>query len=148
MSRGERCDRDVPLLDQSPFNKCLVLSFYSEFQKLDTEQQFVKNLILGAESEYLKENERLRHQVATLEREKETLLEDKLKFFSGSNSKDTNLSVEVKKDTRALLETVEQLKSELKMEQNEKAEIQKALKRSVEFQEKMMAQFDAELSEM
>lgn len=96
----------------------------------------------------MKENERLRHQVATLEREKETLLEDKLKFFSGSNSKDTNLDEEVKKDTRALLETVEKLKAELKIEQNEKGEIQKALKRSVEFQEKMMAQFDSELSEM
>lgn len=123
-------------------------SVLSEFQKLDTEQQFVKNLLLSAESEYLKENERLRHQIATLKREKETLLEDKLKFFSGSNSKDTNLDEEVKKDTRALLETVEKLKAELKIEQNEKAEIQKALKRSVEFQEKMMAQFDSELSEM
>lgn len=106
-------------------------------------------MIQNSEVEYLKENERMRHRIETLEREKERLLEEKFKYLveCHSNSKGKDLTEKDHEGTQKLLEMVEKLKAELQVERDEKSEAQDALKRSLEFQEKIMKQFDSELSE-
>lgn len=106
-------------------------------------------MIQNSEVEYLKENERMRHRIENLECEKERLLEEKFKYLVECHfdSKGKDQTEKDHDETQKLLEMVDKLKADLQVERNEKAEAQDALKRSLEFQEKIMKQFDSELSE-
>lgn len=122
-----------------------VLVLFSEFIKLDAEQKFVRNMISNSTSDFIKQNETLKQQIEMLESEKQSLIEEKIKFFSGNNSRGEKQG-RCLENTSPLLDIIEKLKTELEAERNEKAEIQDALKTSVLFQEKLLKKFDSELS--
>lgn len=102
-------------------------------------------MISNSTSDFIKQNETLKQQIEMLESEKQSLIEEKIKFFSGNNSRGEKQG-RCLENTSPLLDIIEKLKTELEAERNEKAEIQDALKTSVLFQEKLLKKFDSELS--